>query len=353
MYDFDPKKDYYKMLWVSEDANKDDIKKAFKKLAVKYHPDKKGGNKEKFQEINEAHQILSDEKKRQQYDMMKKWWMGGFWGAWWFWGADLGGFGGGSNFDFDLWDVVGSIFGWGWWGRSRVRKGDDIKHALEINFEESYLGVEKKIEYTRLESVKWATKKTCTGCNGRGAKVQQVQTPFGTMQTEAACRECNGTGNLYFKDGRELPNGWLEHHKETLTVKIPANIKDGVYIKYPGKGNAGIGDTPAWDLYIQIRIKKSRIFKRKGNDLYVKISLTIYDIVLWWTTETPHPEWKLKIKIPKWTQIGELIKISGKWFGETGIFSSKGNMYLEPEISIPKRLSKKQEKLWKELRGEK
>lgn len=356
MYDFDPKKDYYKILWVAEDASKDEIKKAFKKLAIKYHPDKAGGDKEKFQAVNEAHGILTDDKKKQQYDMIRKWWIGGMWGMWWG-GFDFSGFqwGGAGGFDFggvDLWDIVGNMFWWGFGWRSRGKRPTrwaDIKHRINISFEESFLWVEKKIAYTRMQIVKWAKAETCSACHGKWATVQQVQTPFGTMQTQNTCPACEWSGKIYKKNGKTLWNGWLEQHKETLTVKIPAGIKDGVYIKYEGQWHAGIGGTPAWDLYIQIGITTSKIYQRKWNDLYVKSNITLFDLVLGGTTEVPHPEWKLKIKIPKGTQIGDLIKISGKWFGEWWIFSSKGNLYIDPVIHIPKRLSKEQEKLWKKL----
>ncbi len=355
MYDFDPKKDYYEILWVSEDASQDEIKKAFKKLAVKLHPDRPGGDTAKFQAVNEAHGVLSDEKKRQQYDMIRKWWFGGMWGMGWG-GFDFGGFqwwwGG---FDFggvDLWDIVGNIFGGGFGGgrTRRPSKWADIKHQLEISFEESFLGVEKKIAYTRMEVVKWAQSETCSECHGKWATVQQVQTPFGTMQTQNTCPVCEWTGKIYKKDWKKLPNGWLEQHKETITVKIPAGIENGVYIKYAGKWHAGPGGTPTGDLFIQIHIKNSPIYTRKNNDLYIKHNVSLFDLVLWWTVEVIHPEGKLKIKIPKWTQIGDLVKISGKGFGASWIFNHKWNLYIDPQVHIPKRLSKDQEKLWKKLR---
>jgi len=351
MYDFDHKKDYYKSLGISEDASIDEIKKAFKKLAVKYHPDKPGWDKAKFQEVNEAHGVLSDEKKRWQYDAMRKWWFGWMWWGWydfgWFqWGwFDFGG--------VDLGDIVWNIF-WGgfwWWSRSRrASKWEDIKHELNITFEESFLGVKKKIEYTRYQRGEWVTETTCWECNGAWSKAQQVQTPFGVMQSQQTCSRCNWTGKIYEKDWKELTNGWLEQHKEVIEVNVPAGIKDDVYIKYPGKWHTGIGDVPDWDLYIRINITKSNIFKRKWNDIYIKKELTIYDLVLGVETEIPHPQWKMIVKIPKWTQIWDLIKISGKWFEDSWFFSKKWNLYIEPEIHIPKRLSKKQEKLWKELR---
>lgn len=354
MYDFDPKKDYYDILWVNEDASVDEIKKAFKKLAVKNHPDKPDGNKEKFQAANEAHAVLSDEKKRQQYDMMRKWGFGGMWGGWF----DFGGFQAGQwgGFDFggvDLWDLVGGIFGWGgfgWGGWARKpRKWADIKHQIDITFEESYLGTEKTIAYTRKSVVQWATSETCSECNGQWVSIQQVQTPFGVMQTKNTCPKCGWVGKVYKKDWKELGEGWLETKRETLAVNIPAGIKDDVYIKYEGKGHDGPGGVPAGDLFIKIRILASANYERKDNDLYVKSEVTLFDLVLGGTVEVTHPEGKIKVKIPKGTQIGDLVKISGKWFGGSGIFGGKGNLFVDPQVHIPKRLSRKQEKLWKEL----
>jgi len=352
MYDFDPKKDYYAVLWIVEDANPDDIKKAFKKMAVKYHPDKPTGDKARFQEANEAHAVLSDDKKRQQYDMMRK---GGFgWGGG---GFDFGGFqawGGGFNFGgVDLGDLVGDIFGggFGWGGANtrRAHKWADIKHQMDISFEEAYLGTEKTIAYTRKTIVSWAKSETCTICHGQGVVIQQVQTPFGVMQTKNACPKCEGTGKIYTKDWKELGGGWLETQKETLTVKVPAGIKDDVYIKYEGKGHDGSWGVPSGDLFIKIRILASPQYQRNWNDLYVKSEVSLFDLVLGGEVDVNHPEGKLRIKIPKGTQIGDLVKISGKWFGWGGIFGSKWNLYVEPQVNIPKRLSKEQEKLWKTL----
>jgi len=349
MYDFDPKKDYYKILWVEESANKDEIKKTFKKLAVKHHPDKAGGNKEKFQEINEAYQVLSNDKKRQQYDMFKKWWgwFGGIWGGGFGW-FQSGGFDVGW---VDLWDVIWSVFG-GWFGGGGSSRGAskwaDIKHQLELTFEEAFLGTEKKIAYTRKNLVSWAERKTCPTCGGKWATVKQVQTPFWVMQSQVTCSTCSWTWSIFSKNWKDLSSYEIfEQKREEITIKIPAGINDWVYIKYSQSWHAGLAWD--WDLYIKINILKSNIYERKWNNLYIKADVTIFDLVLWWSCNVHHPEGKLNIKIPKWTQINELIKISGKWFWESWIFHKKWNLYIDPQIHIPKRLSKKQEKLWKEI----
>ena len=238
--DFDPKKNYYEILWVPEDASDDDIKKAFRKAAVKYHPDKPGWDKEKFQEINWAYQVIWDKQKRQQYDTFRKWWFSGFGWNWWFW--DFWWFQTWwASFDFwDLWDIVWSIFGWwfGWfWWWNTSRKWEDLKKKIEISFDEAYLWVTKKISYTRKKMVEWAEKKTCDVCGWKWRTTKQVQSPFWVMQTQVTCSNCSWTWCLYYKNWKKLEGWWLEDVKEILEVKVPAWIKDDVFLKYSWKWN--------------------------------------------------------------------------------------------------------------------
>lgn len=351
--DFDVKKNYYDILWVKEDASAEEIKKAFKKAAVKHHPDK-WGDKWKFQEMNEAYQVIGDEKKKSQYDAYRKSGFSGYGGGQG--GADFGWFGGGQwgfdFWDFDIGDLMGGIFGWGFGGWSRKKTsqgGEDIQVAIDISFEESYTGVTKKIAYSRMKKVVGAEEKRCTSCNGHGSVVQQVQTPFGVMQSQWVCPTCGGSGNIYTKDGKQLANWWLEKTKETLEIKIPAGINSGAYIKFADKWNESSGHHIG-NFYIQINIANSRLYERKGENLYTKANVSLFDMVLWWEIMVNHPEGKLKIKVPKGTQVGDMIKIAAKWFGTGGIFSKKGDLYVIPQIEIPKKLSKDEEKLWEELR---
>lgn len=351
--DFDVKKNYYDILGVKEDASPEEIKKAFKKAAVKHHPDR-WWDKKKFQEMNEAYQVIGDEKKKGQYDAYRKWGYSWFDGQWWFWG-----FGGGQwgvdFWDFDIGDIMGGIFGgWfgGWWRKKASQGGEDIQVAIDINFEESYLGVTKKVAYSRMKKVEWAEEKTCEACKGHGSVVQQMQTPFGVMQSQVACHSCGGSGKTYTKNGKPLDNGWLEKVKETLEIKIPAAIKSGSYIKYANKWNEWSGHHVG-DFYIQINVANSRLYERKWDNLYTKANVTLFDMVLWWEVSVDHPEGKLKIKVPKGTQIGDMIKIAGKWFGSGGVFSKRGDLFVIPQVDIPKKLSKDQEKLWTELKNKK
>ena len=361
--DFDVSKNYYDVLGVDEKASADEIKKAFKKAAVQHHPDKAGGDKKKFQEANEAYQVIGDEKKKAQYDAYRSGgytWGGQGWFGWWdfgwggFWGFGWGQ-GGVDFWDFDIGDLMGGIFGGGFGGGGRQRKNtnwEDITIGLTITFEEGFVGTTKKFSYEKLKKEPGTIETICDHCRGRGAVSQQVQTPFGVMQSQVACRNCGWIGKIYTKDGRTLPAWGLHKDKEILEVKIPAGIKDGAYIKYTNKWNDGTSGK-AGDLYVQITVANSRLYERKGDNLYVKTSVTIYDVVLWGECSVDHPEGKLKVKIPKGTQIGDMIKISGKWFGEGGIFSKKWDLYVIPKIEIPKKLSKEQEKLWSELKGKK
>lgn len=345
--DFDPSKDYYKSLWVSENASADEIKKAFRKLAMQHHPDKKWGDKVKFQEINEANSVIGDERKRQQYDSYRAWWwgMGGMWGFWWFWGFWWGQ----GWFEVDLGDVMDQFFWWGRWRQSGwPQPGEDIQVGLDISFEESYNGVSKTIEFSRKTKVENATEEECPTCKGKWRVTQQSQTIFGVMQTQNICPTCQWSGKLYTKNGKRIPGG-LEITKEEITVNIPSWIKDGVYIRHTGKGDTWSSWWSTGDLYVQIRVKPSTIYSRKWEDLYIHATVTIFDLVLGNEITISHPTGEKKIKIPKGTQVSDKVKIWGLWFGTKWIFNGHWDLYIIPKLHIPKKLSKEEEKLRSEL----
>lgn len=194
------------------------------------------------------------------------------------------------------------------------------------------------------------TEENCKECGGRGRISKQVQTMFGMMNTQTTCPSCQGFGKVFSKGGKTVSNGGLELKKETLEIKIPAGIKDDAYLKFIGKGNAGVGDAEPGDLYLKIRVSPSTKYRRVQDDIYVKTEVSLFDLVLGGEVEIPHPEGKMKIKVPKGTQFGDKIKISGKGFGAKGLFQSKGDLLVETQVTIPKKLSKEEEKLRAQLR---
>lgn len=347
--DFDPKKNYYDILGISEDAGEDEIKKAYRKLAMQYHPDRNRDNpwaEDKFKEVNEANEVLSNAQKRQQYDAFRK---GGYSAGWfgWFWGGqvDMGWFGDLGDL---LWGFFGGGFG-GWWARG-PQKGDDLLLQLTISFEDAYHGVEKEIAYQHLVPAEWVTTKSCETCNGRGIVMQQARTVFGVMQTQAACPDCQWAGQEYYKDNVKIGGWGLEQQSATLTVKIPAGIKTESKIRYAGKGNAGMLWWPAGDLYIRILVKQSEKWRRDADNMLYDADVSLYDAVLGGEFVITHPDGEVTVKIPKGLQVGEHIRVSGKGFGEKSTRGGrKGDLIVIPKIKIPKKLSKEQEKLWKEL----
>lgn len=350
--DFDPKKNYYDILGVSEDADADEVKKAYRKGAMKYHPDRNKGNaeaEEKFKELNEANEVLSDSVKKQQYDAFRKgdFWAAGMWGFGWWWG--FGGFGWGGQ-QVDLGDLLGGFFWW-WWGRrTGPERWDDLLLQMNISFEQSYHGLEKEVSYGRAVQADGVESKTCETCHGQWVVPQQVRTPFGVMQSQAACPTCEGVWQEYYKDGKKISGGGLESKKIKVKVKVPAGIKSWSKIRYPEKWNESHNGGTTGDLYIKIMVKTSDKWKREGDNILVEIDISVVDAVLGGEVEIPHPDGKLKIKIPKGLQVGETIRIPNKGFGKKWLLKSKGDMVVMPHFKIPKRLSKKEEKLWKELK---
>lgn len=352
--DFDPKKNYYDILGLAEEATEDEIKKAYRKLAMQYHPDRNKGDKaaeEKFKEVNEANEVLSNTQKRQQYDAFRKGWFGAGW---------FGGFQGGQvdfgNFG-DLGDLLGGFFGGGFSGgarRSGPQQGDDLLLQLTISFEDAYHGIEKEISYNRYVLAEGVTSETCPTCHGRGVVTQQARTVFGVMQTQAACPECGGAGKQFFKAGKQVANGGLEQQSQTVNVKVPAGIRSETKIRYAGMGNEGLFGWPAGDLYVRVLVKHSEKRKREGDNLLVDADITLFDAVLWGEMTVSHPDGAIEVKIPKGLQVGEQIRVSGKWFGEKSTRGGrKGDLIVIPKIKIPKKLSKEQEKLRKQLQEKK
>ncbi len=363
------KEDYYELLGVSKNATDDEIKRAYRKMAKKYHPDANPDNKaeaeKKFKQINEAYEVLSDSQKRKMYDQ--------------FGTADpnAAGFGGGfggqngyysySSSDFsdfgDLGDIFSSFFGGGFGGQRTRRnngphKGEDLNVSMDISFEESFLGVEKEIMISRQEQCdecngtgakKGTSKIKCPTCNGTGQITSYQNTVLGRVQTTRTCSACHGTGEIIKEPCEECHGKGTIRKTPKIKVKIPAGINDNQTVVLRGEGNPGTKGGPTGDLYITIRVRKSSIFKRDGNNVYCDIPVTITQATLGADIEIPMVDGsKEKYKIPEGTQTGTDFTIRGKGFKNLNS-NTQGNFIFRIVVQTPKKLTKEQRELLVEL----
>lgn len=366
------KRDYYEILGVNKNATDDELKKAYRKLAKKYHPDAnpddKAGAEAKFKEVNEAYENLSDPQKRRMYDQFGTTDPQGFGGA----GGPFGGQGGyysysSSDFgDFgDLGDIFSSFFGGGFGGRnsstrrqSGPRKGADLNLGLEITFEQAFLGVEKEVVITRNDTCHTChgtgakpgtSKTTCNICNGTGQVTQVQNTILGQMQTRRTCSACHGTGEI-IKEPCETCHGKGTVRKQPkIKVKIPAGIDDNQTVVLRGEGEPGEKGGPKGDLYITVRIKRHSIYTRKGNNILCEVPITITQATLGAELEIPMVDGtKEKYKIPDGTQTGSKFTIRNKGFKSVNS-SSVGDFIFTVTVQTPKRLTKEQRDLLTQL----
>ena len=367
------KRDYYEVLGVNKNATDDELKKAYRKLAKKYHPDANPDNKAeaeaKFKEVNEAYETLSDPQKRRMYDQFGPDGPQGFNGA----GGPFGGQNGyysytSSGFDGfgdfgDLGDIFSSFFGGGFGGKSSrrqngPRKGADINLRVEITFEQAFLGVEKEITITRNEQcsichgtgAQPGTSVTkCPTCNGTG-QVRQVQnTILGQMQTTRTCTNCHGTGEIIKEPCENCRGKGTVRKQPKIKVKIPAGIDDGQTVVLRGEGEPGEKGGVKGDLYITIKLKKHSIYTRQGNNVYCDIPITITQAALGAELEIPMVDGKKeKYKIPEGTQTGTKFSIRGKGF-KSVTSNQVGDFVFTVNVQTPKRLSKEQRELLVQL----
>ena len=369
------KRDYYEVLGVSKDATDDQLKKAYRKLAKKYHPDANPDNKKeaekKFKEVNEAYETLSDPQKRRMYDQFGPDGPQGFGGTGGPFGGQSGyytyngsGFDGFSDFgDFgDLGDIFSSFFGGGFGRNSRAKqgptKGADINLRMDITFEQAFSGIEKEVSVTRNEEcdtchgtgAKPGTSVTkCSVCNGTG-KVRQVQnTILGQVQTTRTCSNCHGTGEV-IKEPCDKCNGTGKVRKHPkIKVKIPAGIDDGQTVVLRGEGEPGEKGGPKGNLYITLKIKKHSIYTREGRNVLCNVPITITQATLGAELEIPLVDGtKEKYKIPEGTQTGTKFTIRGKGFKAIRS-STQGDFIFTVTVQTPKRLSKEQRELLTKL----
>ncbi len=356
------KRDYYDVLGVAKGASDDEIKKAHRKLAKKYHPDLNRDNPdaaEKFKELNEAYEVLSDSDKRSRYDQF------GFAGVDPNYGAGQGGFGGGfgGGFDMgDLGDIFGSFFGGGFGGSSRSRRnapqrGETIQQRIMLSFEEAAFGCEKEITINRTESCdacdgtgaeKGSTVETCSRCHGSGMVTQTQRTPLGMFQSQAPCPECRGTGKIIRKPCKKCSGTGKSRNSRTLKVKIPAGIDDGQSIQLRGQGNAGSNGGPSGDVIVTISIRPHPIFTREGNNVVCEIPISFPQAALGDTLQVPTIDGKVEYTIPEGTQTGTVFRLRGKGIQNVN-GRGRGDQYVRVNIEVPTRLTEHQKKLLRDF----
>ena len=348
-------KDYYKTLGIEKNASKDDIKKAFHKLAHKYHPDKKDGDEAKFKEVNEAYQVLSDENKRAQYDQFGS--EGPqFGGGQGFGGFDFSGFGQGQGgMEFDLGDMFGDFFGGG--GRTKKRGGADLQTKMSLEFREAVFGVEKEIRITKPS--------TCTTCKGSGAKpgtelhacshcngngtVRHIQrTILGSIATTATCDKCHGLGKVPKDPCATCHGNGVVTEPRTIKISVPSGIEHGETLRLSGLGEA-ISGGRSGDLYVHISVTPHKSIVRERNDLVTLLEIKLSDALLGAQYAVETLDGSKPVTVPAGTKIGDTVVLKG--FG-VPVGSKRGNFVVKLNIKLPEKLSKKAKEIIEELKKE-
>ena len=354
------KRDYYEVLGLSKGAADDEIKKAYRKLAKKYHPDMNPGDAEaevKFKEVNEAYSVLSDAEKKSRYDQFGHAGVDPNFGAGG--GSGFGGFGGFGGMDFDMGDIFSSFFGGG--GSARTRngpvRGDDILTRLVISFEEAAFGCQKTITFPRTETCadcggsgaeKGTHPETCSKCGGSGQIRIQQRTMLGMMQTTRPCDICGGTGKIIKTPCKTCRGTGVERKNKKFDATIPAGIGEGERILLRGQGHAGRRGGENGDLIVEINVRPHPVFVRKGYDIFCEVPISFAEAALGGEIQIPTLEGKEAFKIPEGTQTGTQFSLKGR--GVTVIRTSKrGNLYFTVKIEVPKNLSSKQKELLRDF----
>ncbi|MBO3443195.1 molecular chaperone DnaJ [Clostridium sp. CCUG 7971] len=357
------KRDYYEVLGVDKNADAQALKKAYRKMAMKYHPDRNPDNKEaeeKFKEVNEAYEVLSDDTKRRTYDQFGHEGVngqGGF-GQGGFSGQGFGGF------EDIFGDMFGDIFGGGFGGgRARRRgpeRGADIRQDVNITFEEAAFGKKMSIKINRSEECSecsgsgakpGTSKKTCPTCNGAG-EVRTVQrTPFGNIASSRTCSECNGEGEVVESPCSKCNGQGSTRKVKTIEVDIPAGIDDGQMIKLSGQGELGSKGGPRGDLYIVVNVKSHPLFTREGNDIYFDMPITFVQAALGDEIEVPTLDGKVKYTVPEGTQTGTVFRLREKGIPRLR-GNSRGDQYIKVVVDTPRKLNEKQKDILREFAKE-
>ncbi|MEI6463056.1 MAG: molecular chaperone DnaJ [bacterium] len=353
-------KDPYETLGIAKNASKADIKKAYRKLAKEFHPDrnKEANAADKFKDVTEAYELLMDDAKRSAYDQY------GFAGTQGFGGQTGNGFEGfqgfnSSDFGFnDLGDIFDSFFSGGTGYQRRNRKGDDLQVKLELDFMEAIFGTEKTIKYRRqvvcdlcqgLGSKKGSKSSTCQTCKGAGRVTQVQRTFIGNIQTTVTCPTCEGNGEVIADKCEKCGGDGIYSESEELKVKIPKGTPDGLTLRFATRGNAGKKNAGYGDLYIEFEIKPHEYFERSGDDIYLDFKIPITSAVLGDEVDVETVHGKVKVKIPTGTQSGRVIRLKG--LGVPKLKKNEnGDQYLRVKVVVPEKLTRNQKKLWEELR---
>ena len=357
------KRDYYEVLGVNKSADATELKKAYRKLAMKYHPDKNPGDKEaeeKFKEINEAYEVLSDETKRRNYDQFGHEGVNGqgFGGAGGFGGQGFGGF------DDIFGDIFGDMFGGGFGGGRQRRRGPergaDIRQRVTISFEEAAFGKKIQVKINRSEECNechgsgakaGTSKKTCPTCNGSG-QVQSVQrTPFGNIASTRTCSTCNGEGEVIESPCTKCHGKGSIRKTKTIEVDIPAGIDEGQMIKLSGQGELGTRGGPRGDLYIEVNVKPHQLFTREGYDVYLEMPITFAQATLGDKIQVPTLDGKVEYEISEGTQTGTVFRLKGKGIPKLRS-NARGDQYVKVTVEIPKKLNDKQKELVRQFAKE-
>lgn len=343
-------KDYYQALGIEKGASESEIKKAYRKLAMKYHPDRNQGNKEaeeKFKDINEAYQVLSDPEKKSQYDRFGTTDFNG------------GGFGGAGGYDFSgmggFEDIFDSFFGGGFGGFSSKRrngpeKGADLQYTITLTFEEAVFGIEKEISISKNEKCSTCSgtgakpgtdSKTCDQCGGSGQVKYQRNTPLGSFVSTSTCDKCGGTGKVISDPCKTCHGKGTIRKNSKIKVNIPAGVDTGNILPLRGQGEPGKNGGPSGDLYINIRVASHKTFKRKGFDIYIEEHISFGKAALGVELEVPTIDGNVKYKVPAGTQSGTVFRLRGK--GVTRVNSSgRGDEYVKIIVDTPKNLNEHQ-----------
>ncbi len=357
----DNKRDYYEVLGVQKGASEDELKQAFRKLSRKYHPDFNPGDKEaeeKFKEVNEAYEVLSDPEKRSRYDQFGHAGVDPSYGG----GGFGGGFSGGFGDMGDISDIFSSFFGGFGGGSSRSnpnapRRGQDIQKSVVISFMDACKGINTDIRISRMETcpdchgsgaAAGSSAETCPDCHGTGQVKVTQRTPFGMISSQKTCTKCGGKGSIIKNPCSKCHGGGRVSVEKTISISIPAGIDDGQTIRSSGQGHGGINGGPAGDLLTTVTVRPDAIFEREGYDIHVNIPVTFTQAVLGGELTVPTIDGNVSYNMPEGTQNETVFRFKGKGVKKINR-SDRGDQYVHINVEIPKNLNKKQKDLLREF----